>query len=572
MALGLETIKKEVKEQKKRATIQKAIQHQNRIKFHAQTFIAPVITQPLTDYLNWVGSLIPNDKFNTFKSLFRYPVKTNEVTGICFDKLSRVFDGRNPAFNYQFMSSEQRDDWEWYRQDVLNEPNVWQSKGWEYFKTEINSVLVVDMPLVQDPTDPYPQPYFYWLTIDRVISYEDLEDGLMNWIMFKSGDDKLVVIDKEHYEVYYYSKDNQVGGLIVSNEHDLGYCPAKFFWNESLNLKYPDVKSHPLSKQLESLDWFLFFHVSKRHLDLYGAYPIYSGYEQNCDYNNDVTHEYCDGGFLRNDKGSYLLNSTGGLNRCPKCGDKRIAGVGSFIEVPIPEKDQPDLRDPVQMLTVDVSSLQYNVTEENRLKNNIIVGTVGTDGEIMNNQAINQDQVSANFESQSTILNRVKKGFEEAQQFVDETICKLRYGNLFVSAKINLGTEFYSTNIDELRKRYKTAKDSGASESELDAMQNQIIETEYRHNPTQLQRMLILGELEPFRHLTRSEVMEYHSKQLINEDDLQIKINFTNFVRRFERENTNILEFGTKQPFSKKIEIINNKFKEYVSTNRNGAK
>ena len=25
-----------------------------------------------------------------------------EVTAICFDKLSRVFDGRNPAFEYQF--------------------------------------------------------------------------------------------------------------------------------------------------------------------------------------------------------------------------------------------------------------------------------------------------------------------------------------------------------------------------------------------------------------------------------------------------------------------------------------
>ena len=569
--MGLEKITTEITEPKKRATINKAIQQQNRIKLHAQTSVTPVISQPLTDFLAWVGSLIPNDKFKTFKTLFRYPVKTNEVTGICFDKLSRVFDGRNPAFNYQFINSEQRDDWEYYRQDVLKEPTVWQTKGWEYFKTEINSILIVDLPQEQDKTDKYPQPYFYWLTIDNIISYKaNPTTGIMDWIIFKQPDNKIAVIDSEHYEVYEYT-DNKIGALVVSNPHDLGYCPAKFFWTEPLTLKDPDIKAHPLTKQLESLDWFLFFHISKRHLDLFGAYPIYSGYEQSCDFSNDDTGQYCDGGVMRDSSGKYLIDSSGILNRCPKCGDKRIAGVGSFVEVPIPAENQPDLRNPVQMLTVDVASLQYNVEEENRLKNNIVTATVGVDSEISTTQAINEKQVAANFESQSTILNRVKKGFEEAQQFVDETVCKLRYGNLFVSAKVNLGTEFYTLSVSELRNRYKVAKESGASEAELDAMQNQIIETEYRHNPTQLQRMLILAELEPYRHLTRNEMLDLHAKNLINEDELRIKLNFVNFVRRFERENTNILEFGTQVPFAKKIEIINNKFKEYANENRGGG-
>ena len=571
--MEFDKIKKEITEQKKRATINKAILHQNRIKFHAQTNLTPVINQPLTDFLGWVGSLIPNDKLRTFKSLFRYPVKTNEVTGICFDKLSRVFDGRNPAFNFQFLNSEQRDDWEYYRQDVLKEPAIWQTKGWDYFKTEINSVLIVDLPAEQDATDKYPQPYFYWLTIDNVISYKaNPTTGIMDWIIFRQPDDKIAVFDKTHFEVYEYDRTkNVIGSLITSNQHDLGYCPARFFWNEPLSIKDPDVKAHPLTKELEALDWFLFFHISKRHLDLYGAYPIYSGYEQACDFSNDQTGEYCDGGFMRDTKGKYMLDSAGLLHRCPKCGDKRIAGVGSFVEVPIPTEGQPDLKNPVQMLTVDVASLQYNVDEENRLKDNIITATVGVDNEVISSQALNEKQVAANFESQSTILNRVKKGFEDAMQFVDETVCKLRYGNLYVSGKINLGTEFYTLSATELRERYKTAKESGASEAELDAMQNQIIETEYRNNPTQLQRMFILSELEPYRHLTRNEMLDLHGKGLINNEELRIKLNFATFVRRFERENTNILEFGTQIPFDKKIEIINNKFKEYASENSNGG-
>ena len=572
MGLGINDIKKQITEQKKGATINRAIVHQQRIKFHAETFVAPYISQPLTDFLNFVSNLIPDDKFRIFKTLFRYPVKTNGVTKICFDKLSRIFDGRNPAFNYQFMESEQRDDWEYYRQNVLKEPEIWSSKGWEYFKTEINSVLIVDLPTEQDAADKYPRPYFYWLPIEQVITFDaDPVTGVMRWIIFKQDDKRIAVIDDERYRVFA-EKDGTIGELLIDSPHDLGYTPARFFWNQPINLKEPDVKVSPLTEQLESMDWYLFYHISKRHLDMYGSYPIYSGYEQSCDYTNAENGDYCDGGFLKDKQGNYKLDQSGILQHCPKCGDKRIVGVGSFVEIPVPDGDkQPDLRNPVQMLTVDRNSLDYNVAEEERLRNNIITSIVGTNEEITTRDALNEQQIKANFESQSTVLNRIKKGFEEAQQFVDETVCRLRYGNLFVSAKINLGTEFYIFDVKELRERYKLAKEAGASEAELDAMQNQIIETEYRNDPTQLQRMLVLAELEPYRHLTRAEVLNLYGQQIISEPELRVKLNFANFVRRFERENTNILEFGTQIPFSEKIKVITNKFYEYASENKGRA-
>lgn len=572
MGLSIDEIRKRITEPRKRATISRAVYHQNRINFHAQTRITSFdICQPVTDFLAFVGNLLPADKFKMFKTLFRYPVTTNGVTGICFDKLSRIFDGRNPAFNYQFMNSEQRDDWEYYRQDVLHEPEVWSNKGWEYFQTEINSVLIVDMPTEQAPGDKYPAPYFYWLPIASVIDYRaNPTTGLMDWIIFRQDNKRIAVIDNEQYRIFREAKGGNIGELLVESPHDLGYCPARFFWTEPLSLKEPDIKQSPLTKQLEALDWFLFYHISKRHLDLYGSYPIYSGYEQSCDFSNAENGDYCDGGFLKDKQGFYRLDAAGLLLRCPKCGESRINGAGSFVEIPIPDGDkQPDLRNPVQMLTVDRQSLDYNVEEEERLKNNIITSVVGTNEEVTTRDALNEQQVLANFESQSTILNRIKKGFEAAQQFVDETVCRLRYGSLFVSAKVNYGTEFYLSNATELRERYKVAKESGVSEAELDAMQNQILETEYRNNPTQLQRMLILSELEPYRHLTRNEVLDLYGRQIIDETDMRIKLNFANFVRRFEREYLNILEFGYNMPYNSKIKFIINKFKEYASKNRN---
>lgn len=568
MGLRTRDIRKRIAEPRNRATLSRAIFQQNRLRFHVQTAVTPYVTQPITDFLAFVSNLIPHDKFKIFKTMFRYPVKTNEITGICFDKLSRIFDGRNPAFNYQFTNTEQRDDWEDYRQNRLGEPLVWATKGWEYFKTEINSVLVVDVPAEQ--RGELPEPYFYWLPIASVISYEaDPDTGVMRWIIFRQDGNRIAVIDDESYRVFRNDHDN-IGELLVENRHSLGYCPARFFWNEPLSLADPDVKASPLSKELESLDWYLFFHLSKRQLDLFGSYPIYSGYEKDCDYSNEESGDYCDGGYLKDRQGHYKLDASGLLMRCPKCGDKRIVGAGTFVEVPVPSEKVPDMRNPVQILTVDRNSLDYNVAEEERLRTEIITAVVGTNEEITTRDALNEQQIRANFESQSTVLNRVKKGFEEAQQFVDETVCRLRYGGEFISAKINLGTEFYLLDPTQLRERYRTAKESGASEAELDALQQQIVETEYRNDPTQRQRMLLLAELEPYRHLTRAEATDLYAKGMITEDDLRIKLDFANFVRRFERENTNILEFGSAIPFARKIEIITDKLKEYARENRQG--
>jgi len=102
-------------------------------------------------------------------------------------------------------------------------------------------------------------------------------------------------------------------------------------------------------------------------------------------------------------------------------------------------------------------------------------------------------------------------------------------------------------------------------------MQNQILETEYRNDPMQLRRMLILAELEPFRHLSRQEVSELFDKKLVSETDLRIKLNFPNFVRRFERENMNILDFGSEIDYQRKIDTIMAELKRYANEQKPDA-
>jgi hypothetical protein len=250
---------------------------------------------------------------------------------------------------------------------------------------------------------------------------------------------------------------------------------------------------------------------------------------------------------------------------CPIChGKKQLAGAGSFITVPIPEDGQPDLRKPVDITTIDRKSLDYNVEELKRLETRIVNSCVGVDNTILNETSLADKQVDATFESKDNVLNTVKKGFEEAQEWVDTTVCILRYRSAFISAHISYGDEFYTLTPEALRKRYADAKDSGASEAELDALRLQILETTYRHNPLMLQRMLILNDLEPYRHRSQEEVKALAEKGLVSNEELVLKADFMGFIGQFERENDNILEFGTAIPYSDKITTIYQTLLDYA--------
>lgn len=562
MALQVSEIRERIKSPKKTQTIKKAIRHENRLRFHAESFVEPSeISQPLTVFLEWVKTLIPKDKFKVFVSLFQFPTPIIQLTNSIFNDLERVYDGKNPSVNYQFTDTSYRDDWEWYRREILKEPEVWRKKGWNAVKTATNSVLVVDLP--EEQKDEYPEPYFYFLGIEHVIDYE-FKQGVLQWIIFRQPGDKIACFDDTYYRTIQLDKDGKADGDPIERGHGLGFCPARFFWSTELTQQQPDLKRSPLSPQLANLDWLLFFSISKRHLDLYAPYPIYSAYEADCDFQNNETGDYCDGGYLRDQNQSYKVLRGGTVEQCPVCANKRLAGVGSFIEIPVPTGNDPDLRNPVQITTIDKSSLDYNVEEVNRLKTEVYTSVVGVGGDVQQKQSINEMQVEANFESRSSVLNSLKGNLEAARKFVDDTCCILRYGENFLGSSISMGTEFYIYTVNDLYAQYKQAKENGASEAILDSIGDQIIETEYRNDSQEMQRMLILKHLEPYRHYTFDELMKLQEKQLLNQDSLKIKINFSTFVDRFERENTNIIEFGSQLEFDKKINIINEKFKDYV--------
>ena len=569
MALELSQIKQILLKPEKKQTIQKASLMQKRLRFHTETSSSlRDINQPATIFLEWVSKLLPKDKYNTFLQLFKYPIQTPSIVEDIYRELERVFYSRNSSSSYQFTADELLEDWQNYRREYLKEPDIWKTTGWEQMKISPNSILVVDLPVEQ--TSFRPEPYFYWLDIESVIDYSTNDGTSLNWIVFKQPENRIAVFDDISISVYQLNEKNEITGQVSRAEHNLGFCTARFFWSTQLNKNNNELKKNPITKELSNLDWYLFFSISKQHLDLYAPYPIYSAYEANCNFENNETGDYCDGGFLRNAQGNYKMLADGSIEKCPCCSEKRIAGPGSFLEIPIPSQTEgiADLSNPVTITTIDRESLDYNVDECERLKNDIIVSVVGSGGNVSEKEAINETQVAANFESKTSVLNALKTNFEQAQKFVEDTVCKLRYGSSFISSSINWGTEFYVFTIKELYDKYKQAKDNGANEAELDAISQQILEVEYRNNPLMMQRMIVLKQLEPYPNKTYEQVLSLYEKGLLDKTKVLIKLNFSTYIDRFERENINIIAFGSNIQLSDKVRVIYKKLEDYAREER----
>jgi len=502
-----------------------------------------------------------------FLSLFRYPVQTVTLTERIFTALEKLFDGRNPVFKYEFLSPEDADDWEYYRTKVLKTLRRWKTEGFETMKTAINSIVVVDLPEQQNGEQP--EPYFYYLPVGSVIDFNVVDHVQFDWIIFRQGMNRIAVFDDGFYRVFNIKEGSYLevdATPAIENEHGLGYCPARFFWTTPLSYKQPQIKRSPLSTVLSKLDMLLFFIVSNEHLNLYGRYPIYSAFATDCDYQHDETGEWCDNGFLKTRDGYHLLQS-GSPKPCPVCQKRRLDGAGSFIEIdpPSPANEGADLRNPVQITKIDRDSLDYNNEDIDRREAEVYTAVTGYQGMSINDKAVNEKQVVAIFESLEAALKTPQQNFEAVMAWTDETICRLRYGTeSFVSASISLGTEHYIMTPTQLLTMYQEAKKAAFSVSTLDMLEDRYYETEFRNNPEQLQRQRILNNLDPFRHKSDDEVSKMYGAGRIEYHDYMVKLNFSSFIMRFEREVMPITEYGLNSTFEQRIKSIKEQLIEYA--------
>lgn len=508
------------------------------------------------DFLRWVSSILPKDKFAIFSKLFNsaYPLPTNGLCHQIYGELARVFQSQDFYEKYTFVKTEFETDFVEYRKKVLNENDFIRNKLWKSIQTGIDNVLVVDLP--KEPTGKIPEPYYYILDVSCIIDILNDNTGTCQYLIFRHGD-KAVVYDDTSFRVYGY-KDNLLSPLPeIEIEHGLGYCPARSIWSMGLIIGNEINKCSPITHEIADLNWLLFHAISKRYLDMYASYPIYITYETAQNFEQFGSDD-------KNTLDQPTINET----------ESGLIGAGSNLTVPPPlTKDDPDLlANPIKVIPAEIGSLEYNVKEQERLKDKIFKACVGTGGEPVNDQAKNEMQVMSSFESRENILTVIGENIAIIQEFGNSTVARLRYGrDYFISGKVSYGHRFHLETENDLIEDYSDAKKNGDNIVILDSLNSQIIQRKFKDDSTGMERAKIINDLDPFPLMTIAEVRDLAQGNLITSEQALIKFSLIDFVRRFERENISLPEFGKDTDYQTKINNIKLKFKEYASEQKSGV-
>jgi|WetSurMetagenome_2_1015567.scaffolds.fasta_scaffold00103_41 hypothetical protein len=539
MALTLEQIQNLIDTRPHKRELDRAKVHQNRLKFHTDTEILVNELSPYRDtFLNWICTkepeLLPKDKVERFKQLMTCPLPTVQLTQSINIYLSRIFEGQDAFFRYDFNDPDKEADWEDFRDDEF-----WKTDGMQAMINAIDSVWVVDLP--QEQTGDKPEPKNMLIDISNIIDLSCKKNGECMYVIFSIGD-KLFVYDEVSISAFDFTQ-KKVGTLISEFKHELGYCPARMFWSDMLNSKNCINHKAPLTNVLSELDWLLVHKIFKKYMDIANSWPILVTYQSGQDY-TDLTPEENRG------RGEGQQKTKG----------KGLIAPGTIVEVPIPIEGQPDLMsNPLAWVAPPVETLQFHVTEDERLTDYIFKTSVGIDGEQKNDQAKNEKQVLASFENQSIILRRLAQNFEKIQTFADETIIALRYGEE-VTVSIDYGSKFFLKTAESLM----VEKESLAGDDVMtDAVNTEMIETKFRNDSSGKIRANVINDLDPMPGKTIDEAINIFKSGVVDDYTFWLKSTLMNNVRRFERDQLPIAQFMKDQDYAERIKLIQDEFKKY---------
>ena len=565
MSLDVNEIKKILEKPPRKELLQEAKDHENRLTLHTQSVTKSVAYKndnpAFNDFLNWVKSFLPFDKYQRFRQLLKTPYATLGVTGEIFKELECIFDGQNQFFNYEFTTTDLQEDFKEYLKELCDK-DFFKTKGFEALKYGINSVLVVDLP--NEVEGDRLEPFYYLVDSCDIIDVCADSKGAVKYIIFKLSENIVGAYDNEYYRTFNV-EDNKCE-LLTESLHELGYCPASFFWDKNLRADNEILKESPITKMLGKLDKFLAADTFKEHADLYAQFPIIVSMEKLCNF------EGCQEGYITKEQRQYYNETDYDIVyqqvKCPSCESRELVGAGTNFEYPAQQSSEdPNLSSPVEIVSADVKPLEYYEEKLKTLAKKIVYSVVGVQEGAAKDKAVNELQMMGSFEDRRNVLVTIKESFEKIHKFANDTVAQLRYQSSFVGSVVYYGDEFYLKSVDTLQEEYKRAKENGEPDEEVDAIYRQIIQSKYKGNTDKIQRAWILLNLNPMPHKTVLEAKELFEAGVMSNTDFNIKANFNRYISRFEREQTNVIYYGENEQFATRINNIYSHLISYADEN-----
>lgn len=501
--------------------------------------------------LNGLTAKLTTEKFNAITKYTTTPLPIVSISENIMLDIYKVFEGRNASFSVDY-PHERIQEAASAMLDELDVRNWIEQKGKVVLKCAPNTVAVVDK-------DDNGDPKLLAISNDKIVGYETDKYGKFTVFCFihSKGVDpvtekqwtKYAVYDTNSYRVVLEEQGNL--SEILDAPHNLGYCPARFFYDDPLTTEHRFNRAIPLSVVRGVMKQWNQINLYEYYQDNFAAFQIMQYPDDGCDMG-------CDNGKIYNEPildDDNQVSQVGYYSECPSCANKQVMGPGTMfgVEVALNKEDQ-DTRDTVKFIAPDIPSLEYTGKKQDSKENFIKQNTVGYNS-ALSTSAMNEQQVMAIVESRKKPLLNIAGHLNELYIWLVETAVKVTY-DVDVTVHANFGTEFFILGEKDILDLIKSAKLAGVQSTEIQQLNRQLIETKYKTSPHLVQKMLITADVEPNAYDTQEEVRKKFLEGMVTREDYYIKCNFTDLIGRFVRENGSVVTFGKELTYDKKIERI----------------
>lgn len=415
------------------------------------------------------------------------------------------------------------------------------------------------------------KPYICFKSVDEVHTFK-ITGKMVEFIVLKFGmkpgvegksDIELyrVIDDKYDYIVEKESDRVSISTEYPRKEHKAGRCPASSITHVNQTLVNDRTKTSPVDDIIQTLDYHL--HQFAEHLvtEILHAHPNFFQVGRKC--THEIEGNICEGGRIKYEKNGEKFDVI-----CPSCNGRGhdMKKDASKVTV-IPAKDDEgkpfNITNIMGYVAPPIDALEYQQSAIDWMKNEILEAATG-----INNFAQSEGLektatgVVANIKPLEQIISDIIDVIESVEKNITDLIGRIYYGEKYVGSEIIYGRRLILRDENVLVREIQESKKAGASVSHMKALYDELTYTRFVRSSIDLQRAVMLNELEPLIGFTFDEV---ESSENIPQEVKVLKQNFIDIIQRFELENEDIVEFMQGSDLKKKIGAIKEKLSTYVA-------
>ena len=441
-----------------------------------------------------------------------FPLASVDLTKSASKVVNKLWEAKNRYFNIQDIP------------ESLDE-EIKSSEPYEWIKSKAKKVLTnAPCTIVWVDYNEEGSPIYKNIPLESVVCM-DVRGCEIDYIAFRSGE-YITFLDHQNRIIFEELEDS----LRVVAEIQMEYpkAPARFFLDEKVNSSCFKRESL-FTDVLGELSDYELFAICHTYTEMYAAFPVIQMPESEC--NNDM----CQSGVITqvNDQGQEYSYE------CTSCKDRTQILAGTTIKIPAGlDNDIVSPVDVFKFIDPDVKGLTYIKERQEERRNNIYYSTAGV-SKVIQKEAINKDQVKAGFDSQKDVLLGIKGQLEELYKWLVNTVIYDNTGD-YAEIAANFGTEFFLYTEADLQQLMIQAKDAGTPENEVGEIYRQLVQTKYKQNAYMEKRAFMLNEINPLPFDTWVTVKEKLSLGVISQSDARIWSNFTQLIKRYERDNGDV--------------------------------